>query len=302
MRGLCHLLSALALCTALNATAQTAPTTAELIFTDDTGQELHLAHTPQHIITLSPAITENLFTLGAGDRVVGVSSYSDYPQEAKNRPVVSDYQNIDLEAIVKLKPDVVIAWHGGQSPAQLEALKQLNIPIFYQKINTLADIPLSLMRLSTMLGNQREAAPLIAHAYTQIPLLAQAPQPALKAFYQVWPRPLMTINGKSWISDALARCGAVNLFADLPITAPTVNLEDVLKRQPELILSATPRGQTDTSLEFWREWPQLPAIAHQGLIYTSADELNRATLRTLSATEQLCTRIAQVRASLKAQP
>lgn len=300
LRVLRPLIAGLALCVALHSHGQTS--TAPLIVNDDTGQELRFEHTPQRIISLSPAITENLFAIGAGNRVVGVSSYSDYPEEAKTRPIISDYQNLDLEAIVKLKPDVVIAWHGGQSPAQLDALKQLNIPIFYQKINTLADIPLALMRLSNMLGNQREAAPLIAHSYTQIPLLAQAPQPTLKAFYQVWTRPLMTVNGDSWISDALARCGAHNLFANLPISAPTVNLEDVLARQPELILSATATGQSDNSLESWREWPQLPAIAHQGLIYTVADELNRATPRTLAASQRLCTRIAQVRASLTAQP
>ena len=301
----CRLLCALALTLApLHSTlsaaqaASDAWSVTDVMVTDDTGQELHFNQAPQRIIALSPSITENLFAIGAGSRVVGVSSYSDYPQEAQNLPIISDYQNIDLEMIVKLKPDVVVAWQGGQSPAQLNALKQLNIPIFYQHINTLADIPLSLMRLSQMIGNQRETAPLIARAYAQIPLLAQAPQPSLNAFYQVWPRPLMTINGSSWISDALARCGARNLFADLPVTAPTVNVEDVLKRQPDLILSATPRGQADDSLDFWRTWPHIPAITHNGLIYTEGDAMNRSTLRTLAASERLCRQIAQVRTTL----
>ena len=108
----------------------------------------------------------------------------------------------------------------------------------------------------------------------------------------------MTINGNSWISDALARCGARNLFADLPVTAPTVNVEDVLTRQPDLILSATPRGQADDSLDFWRTWPHIPAIAHNGLIYTEGDAMNRSTLRTLAASERLCRQIAQVRTTL----
>ncbi len=303
-RLLCALVLSITALHSAHSTAQTASDAGlvtDKLVTDDTGQELHFKQAPQRIIALSPSITENLFAIGAGSRVVGVSSYSDYPQEAKNLPIVSDYQNIDLEAIVKLKPDVVVVWQGGQSPAQLNALKQLNIPIFYQQIHTLADIPLSLMRLSQMMGNQREAAPLIANAYAQIPLLAQAPQPRLNAFYQVWPRPLMTINGRSWISDALARCGAHNLFADLPITAPTVNVEDVLTRQPDLILSTTPRGQTDDSLDFWRAWPHLPAVAHKGLIYTEGDALNRSTLRTLAAAERLCRQIEPVRTTFMSQ-
>ena len=280
--------------------AQTNPTVA-INVTDDTGQELHFEHAPQRIVSLAPSVTENLFAIGLGERVVGVSSYSDYPEPAKKLPIISDYQNMDLEAIAKLKPDVVVVWHGGQSPAQLSALKQLNIPIFYQKINTLADIPLSLMRLSQMAGNQVQAAPIIAQAYKQIPLLAQAPQPTLKVFYQVWQRPLMTINGSSWISDALARCGAANLYAELPISAPTVNLEDVLARQPELILSTTSNSASDRSLDFWRDWPQIPAVKHNGLIYSEGDGMNRSSLRTLAAAQQLCGQIAQVRSSYQSK-
>ena len=262
---------------------------------DDTGQVLQFTQPVQRIVALSPAITENLFAIGLGERIVGVSSYSDYPVQAKQIPIVSDHQSIDLEAILKLKPDVVVAWYGGQSPAQLATLKQLNIPIFYQKINTLADIPISLMRLSQMAGNQSIAAPIIANAYARIPLIAQAPTPILPAFYQVWGQPLMTLNQDSWVSDALARCGAQNIFADLPISAPTVNIEDVLKHNPALIITASNHAQLDHTLDMWRNWRELSALKHQGLLFVDADLINRATLRTLIESERLCTQIAHVR-------
>lgn len=270
----------------------------DITISDDTGQTLQFAQPVQRIISLSPAITENLFAIGLGERVVGVSSYSDYPASAKHIPIVSDHQSIDLEAILKLKPDVVVAWYGGQSPAQLSVLKQLNIPIFFQKINTLADIPMSLMRLSQMAGNQTIAAPIIANAYTHIPVLAQAPTPILPAFYQVWSQPLMTLNHESWVSDALARCGARNIFGDLPISAPTVNVEDVLKRNPALIITATNQAQPDHSLDEWYSWHDVSALKYQGLLFVDADLMNRATLRTLSESERLCTQVAQVRARI----
>ena len=269
--------------------------TQNLVFTDDTGQEIHLTAHPQRIISLSPSITENLFAIGLGDRVVGVSRFSDYPQAAQNLPIISDYQNIDLEAVIKLKPDIIISWDGGQSPSQLNAIKQLGIPIFYQRVNTLADIPLSLMRLSRMAGNERQVSPMIAQAYMDIPLKSQAEQPTLSAFYQVWSQPLMTINGKSWISDVLLRCGARNLFYNAPIAVPTVNIEDVLQYKPDVILTATPRAIADGSLDFWQEWPNIPAIQHGGLVYTDTDMMNRSTLRTLSATKQLCYDLSQLR-------
>lgn len=262
---------------------------------DDTGQKLQFSQPVQRIIALSPAITENLFAIGLGERIVGVSSYSDYPAQAKQIGIVSDHQSIDLETILKLKPDVVVAWHGGQSPAQLSVLKQLNIPIFFQKINTLADIPISLMRLSQMAGNQSIAAPIIANAYARIPLIAQAPTPILPAFYQVWGQPLMTLNQDSWVSDALARCGAQNIFADLPISAPTVNVENVIKRNPALIITASNHAQPDHTLNMWHNWHEMSALKHQGLLFTDADLMNRATLRTLIESERLCTQIAHVR-------
>ena len=266
--------------------------------TDDTGQTLQFTQPVQRIVALSPAITENLFAIGLGERIVGVSSHSDYPHPAKKIPVVSDYQSIDLEAILKLKPDVIVAWHGGQSPAQLRILQQLSIPIFYQKINTLADIPTSLMRLSHMAGNQSTAAPISAHAYGRIPLIAQAPTPILSAFYQVWGQPLMTVNRQSWVSDALNRCGAHNMFSDLPTSAPMVNMEDVLKRNPALIITATAHAQPDHTLDMWHNWHEISALKHQGLLFADADLMNRATLRTLVASEHICAQIAHVRARM----
>ena len=167
--------------------------------------------------------------------------------------------------------------------------------IFFQKINTLADIPISLMRLSQMAGNQSIAAPIIANAYTRIPLIAQAPTPILPAFYQVWGQPLMTLNQDSWVSDALARCGAQNIFADLPISAPTVNVENVIKRNPALIITASNHAQPDHTLNMWHNWHEMSALKHQGLLFTDADLMNRATLRTLIESERLCTQIAHVR-------
>ena len=108
----------------------------------------------------------------------------------------------------------------------------------------------------------------------------------------------MTLNHQSWVSDALARCGARNIFGDLPISAPTVNIEDVLKRNPTLIITATAHAQPDHSLDMWHSWHEMPALKYQGLLFVDADLINRATLRTLNESEHLCAQIAQVRARI----
>ena len=262
---------------------------------DDAGHALSINAPAQRIISLSPSITENLFAIGVGDRIIGTTTYSDFPAAAKNIPIIGDYQSLDLERIAALKPDVIIAWQGGNSPAQLAALERLNIPVYFHRVQTLADIPVALMRLAQLTGVENSAAPIILNAYRTLPLLRDAPQPIMPTFYQVWHAPLMTLNGSSWVSDALARCGARNVFADLPLTAPTVNIEEVLRLKPSIIATATPGGQPDDSLKEWLQWVDLPAIRAQGLLYTDADSMNRATLRTLAATHDLCTKIAQVR-------
>ena len=265
---------------------------------DDTGHTLTLNAPAQRIISLSPSITENLFAIGVGDRIIGTTTYSDFPAAAKNIPIIGDYQSLDLERIAALKPDVIIAWQGGNSPAQLAALERLNIPVYFHRVQTLADIPVALMRLAQLTGTEDRAAPIILNAYRTLPLLRDAPQPVMPAFYQVWQAPLMTLNGSSWISDALARCGARNVFAGLPLTAPTVNIEEVLRLKPSIIATATPDGQPDGSLKEWLQWADLPAVRLQGFIYTDADSMNRSTLRTLAATHELCTKINQIRSRL----
>ena len=265
---------------------------------DDMGHTLTLSAPAQRIIALSPSITENLFAIGVGERIVGTTTYSDFPSAAKNIPIIGDYQSLDLERIAALKPDVIVAWQGGNSPAQLAALERLNIPVYFHRVQTLADIPLALMRLAQLTGVESNAAPIILNAYHVVPLLRDAPQPAVPTFYQVWSAPLMTLNGSSWVSDALARCGARNIFADLPLTAPTVNVEDVLRLKPSIIATATPNALPDDSLDNWKKWNDLPAVHAQNFIYTDADSMNRATLRTLTATRELCTNIADMRQHL----
>ncbi|WP_162845127.1 cobalamin-binding protein [Hydromonas duriensis] len=266
-----------------------------LTIRDDTGRTLTLNGPAQRIVSLAPSITENLFAIGVGARIVGTSASSDFPHAAQSIPLIGDYQSLDLERIAALKPDVIVAWQGGNSTAQIAALERLNIPVYFHRVDTLPDIPLALMRLAQLTGTELATAPIILKAYQQIDLLKDAPQPILPTFYQVWSSPLMTLGRNSWVTDALARCGARNIFADLPLAAPTVNIEDVLKAQPAIFATATPNGIANNSLDAWKKWTDAPANRIQGFIFIDDNAMNRATLRTLSATRTLCAKIADIR-------
>lgn len=286
---------------AILALSLTLSTAQALTINDDTGHNLTLAAPAKRLVSLSPAITENLFAIGAGSLIVGTSSFSNYPAAASQIAITSDYQSVDIERIASLHPDVIIAWQGGTSPAQIAAIERLGIPIFYHSTQTLADIPTALMRLAQLTATETAAAPIIMQLYRDIGLLSEAPKPQLDTFFQLWAHPLMTFGSSSWVSDALARCGARNIFSDITLPAPTVNIEDVLNRSPQIIATTSKNGTPDTSLDAWFNWTNLPAVRHHAYVFTDTDAMSRNTPRTLIATTKMCADIAAFRSQYAAQ-
>src|SRR3984957_19259184 len=118
--------------------------------TDDTGQHVTLPNPPQRIISLAPGATEMLFAAGAGDRLIATVEFSDEPAAAKRVPRIGDVTAIDMERLVALHPDLVVAWPGGGNPAQIEKITQLGIPIYRQQVNRLGDLPASVRRLGAL--------------------------------------------------------------------------------------------------------------------------------------------------------
>src|SRR5476649_531101 len=164
---------------------------------DDAGNSITLARPAQRVIAMAPHITELLYAAGGGDRVVGVMNYSDYPEAAKRLPLVGSNQQIDMERVLSLKPDLLVVWKSGNTSRQLEQLKSLGIPIFYSEPQKLDEVATSLTRLGQLLGTDA-AAQAAAREYRQkIAALTAtyAERPPVRVFYQIWERPLFTLNG-----------------------------------------------------------------------------------------------------------
>ena len=266
---------------------------------DALNQKVCLAEPAQRIVSLSPGATELLFSAGAGEKVVAVSAWSDYPPEAENLPQVGDSNRLDLEAIVSLAPDLVVAWVDGNSRSQLERLSDLGISVFWLAPRTFDDIAaavsdLALLTGSPDLGNER------AEAFRAeiVKLKAQyADARPVKVFYQIWDQPLMTVNRDELISKAITLCGGVNVFGGLPRLVPRISREAVLEANPEVIITA---GSSDDRqwLEAWREFPGLAAVAAGNLFLEPPDLLARPTLRMADGARHLCQTLEQARAYL----
>jgi iron complex transport system substrate-binding protein len=237
--------------------------------------------------------------------LVGAVSYSDYPPEAKQLPRVGDNKALDLERIVALKPDLIVVWRHGNAQRQLERLRELHVPLFFSEPHHLDDVAVSLTKLGQLLGTQ-PTADAAAAAYRQdiARLRAQyASRPPVSVFYQVWDRPLMTLNGEHMVSDVITLCGGRNVFAGLQPLVPTVSTEAVLAANPEAIVTSAPGAtQPDTrlpELDTWRAWPALSAVANQNLFAIDGDLINRPAPRIAQGAQRLCEDLETARSRRK---
>ncbi len=268
---------------------------------DDNGDTVTLAAPAQRVVSLAPHITELIYAAGGGTKLVGAVSYSDYPPQAKNVPRVGDNRALDLERIAALKPDLIVVWRHGNAQQQLDRLRELHIPLFFSEPHRLDDVATSLTRLGTLLGTDATAQD-AARAYRgQIAQLraTYAQRAPVSVFYEVWDQPLMTINGESMISDAIALCGGRNVFAALRPQVPTLSIEAVIAANPDAIVTAsvgaTAPDRPLPALERWRAWPQMKAVAHGNLYAIDGDLLSRAGPRMAQGAQRLCEDLQRAR-------
>ncbi|MFP3568337.1 cobalamin-binding protein [Paraburkholderia sp. SIMBA_030] len=285
-------LARFAIATVLFATALHAH--AAINVTDDTGATVTLPAPAQRVISLAPHVTELLYAAGGGAKLVGAVSYSDYPPEAKQLPRVGDNKALDLERIVALKPDLIVVWRHGNAKRQLDRLREMHVPLFFSEPRRLDDVAVSLTRLGQLLGTSPAADAAAAAFRRDIAQLRTryASRPPVSVFFQVWDRPLMTLNGEHMISDVIALCGGSNVFAKLAPLVPTVSTEAVLAADPEAIVTAAPGAtKPDTTLpqlDSWRAWPGLKAVESNNLFAIDGDLINRPAPRIAQGAKQLC--------------
>lgn len=270
---------------------------ADVCAKDDTGQSLCLAVPAQRIATLSPGATELTFAAGAGDKVIAGVNYSDYPPAALKLPRVGNHTRIDLEALMALKPDLVITWVTGNPPAQIELLEELGIPLFAIEPRTFEGVSSVLERLSTLAGTEASGFAEAERFRKGIADITEEYRDAepISVFYQVWEQPLMTINDDHLIGKVLQLCGGVNVFGDMPRLVPRISAEVVLEANPDAILTGSVEGESDGQLNRWKEYSGLSAVVRNNLIFVPASPISRPTPRLLEASKLICQKLEVAR-------
>jgi iron complex transport system substrate-binding protein len=271
---------------------------AEIRLADDSGRSVALKQPAQRIISLAPHMTELLFAAGVGEHVVGTVEYSNYPAAAQRIPRIGDSAQLDLERIVALKPDLIVVWQNGNAQRQLDKLLRLGIPVFYNASRRLSDIARAIEQLGRLGGTETIALPAARAFVAREAELRQryAMRAQVTVFYQIWDKPLMTVNGDHLISDVIRLCGGRNVFAGLKLLTPEISTEAVLAVDPEAIGGVTAEAGQAGNLDGWKKWPRLTAVARDNLFVIPADLITRNTPRILDGAVQLCEQLEAARA------
>jgi len=252
----------------------------------------------KRIIALSPHSVEMLFAMGAGDKIIATTEYADYPAEAKKIERIGGFQGILIERVLELNPDLIIIWQSGNQLEQSEQLKKLGFNLYYSKPTTLNTIATELIELGELVGHQAQAQQLADQFNQHLAKVTKqfADKDPVKVFYQLWPEPLQTAAGNSWIQHMLKICQGDNIFNDAVNDYPKVSLENVVIRAPEALIMPLADYQNKPDDINWQKWPELPAVKNKQLYYLDADLLHRASPRVLRGLDALCESIDKARA------
>jgi iron complex transport system substrate-binding protein len=251
--------------------------------------------TARRIVSLAPNLTELVYAIGAGEQLVGVSAWSDYPLEVLELPVVGDAFTVDQEQLALLEPDLLLVWESGTPAHTVDQLRAVGYEVATIRTRGLDDVATAMLALGELTGQHKHAANVAADFRLQVQSLRErySNEPEIRVFYQVSARPLYTVNGEHYVSDLISICGGENIFSDLNALAPTIDVEAVVDRDPEVMLASTDAG--DDAFGEWQRWPRIAANQYGNQFLLPADEIGRATARLIIAGNAMCIALQQAR-------
>lgn len=267
-------------------------------FRDDRGVAVGLSAPAARIVTLSPHLTELVFAAGAGDRLAGVARFSDYPATAQSLPRIGDAARVDPERILALAPDLVLAWRSGNQANDVARLEKLDLRVFVTEPERLGDIARLLRTIGGIAGT-RDAAERAAREFErEIDALRAryGAAPPVRVFYEIWHRPLLTVNGRHLISDVIGLCGGVNVFSDLPSLTPAVSVEALLAARPQAIIGGSSAITPQQFAAQWRHHP-VAEVRRLPVLFVHPDEIQRQTPRIVEGAKKICAALEEVRAA-----
>jgi len=275
----------------------TSPVAADIRQQDDLGREVILEKPATRIISLAPHLTETIFAAGAGDRLVGTVSYSDFPEAAKAGPRVGSYDTVSFETVLAMEPDLVFAWASGGGGETIARLEELGLMVYAEDPRKLDDVARSLRAVGQLTGNVEQAERSAVRFEDTLARLRTeySERTVLTVYYQIWDEPLLTLNGEHIISDVVRLCGGRNVFAHAIPLVSRISVEAVLDVDPQVIVASGMDEARPEWLDRWRQWRALSAVSNGQLYFVPPDLLQRHTPRIVQGAEMLCEQMDKAR-------
>ncbi len=258
---------------------------------DQAGRTVTVPDNPARIISLAPNITEIIFAVGAGDKIVGVSEYSDYPPEAAGIPQVGSYIKPNLEAIIALKPDLVIATADGEKRVEINRLAALGIAVYIINPKTIAGVVATVREIGLLTGRAAEAEETARAMEERIERVRArvAGLPRVSTLLVLNTNPLITVNGNTFQDEMMTAAGGRNIASAERIRYPTLTYEEVVVRAPEVIIMTTmsPDENYRTVAAGWARFNTVPAVKTGRIFVIDSDIVDRPSPRMVQGLEEL---------------
>jgi iron complex transport system substrate-binding protein len=243
----------------------------------------------RRIVSLAPSLTETVFALGFGDRLVGVTNHCDYPAEAKNLPKVGDFMSPSLEVIAAQRPDLVIGVVGAIDPAKAREMERLGLNVALLSLSTVSEILSSFKRIAALLGDAEAGERLVRKLTLQFDKVTNrvAHTSRRSTLMVVGLRPLVAVGGKNFLDELITLAGGANIARNAP--QPWLNLPDeyVVAKAPQIIIEAGMGSDTAAPARHWSDLKSIPAVKERRVYTYNSDKILRPGPRIGDGLEEL---------------
>ena len=252
----------------------------------------------QRVVTFAPHFAEMMYAIGASEQLVGVSAWSDFPREVLELPHIGDAFSIDQEQLSLLQPDLLLVWESGMPAHTVDDLRARGYRVETIRTRNLEDVAAAIVRIGDLTGHAGTAAAAASEFTGALESLRARYRDAspIDVFFQISTRPLYTVNREHFISEIIALCGGRNVFADVEGFAPSVSVEAVIDRDPEVMLAGTNLG--DGAFEEWARWPNLAANRYGNLFLLPDETIGRPSPRLAMAARSVCIALDRARGNM----
>jgi iron complex transport system substrate-binding protein len=260
-------------------------------YKDAVGREVVIEHNPTRIVPLAPSLTEILYYLGMGNKVVGVTNYSYYPPEALKKPKIGSYIDINIEKILTLGPDLVIGTKDGNKPGVVDLLEQAKIPTYIVDPRNVVEVINTIRIIGRLCGVEERANRLASGLENRLERIKKSVEDRKKplVFLQINLHPIMTVNKNTFHQDIITIAGGINMTAESRVNYPRVSIEELIRKKPEiLIISSMDRGgEFEKARQEWLKWTSIPAVKNGRVHLIDSDLIDRPSPRIVDGIEDM---------------